>query len=141
MVDRDVVLAKIETIDRCLGRLVEIRTGERGLLPIDIEELTTLNLQRAAQAMIDLATHVVATEGYGVPKTIAESFILLEKHGVLKADIASRLRKMVGFRNIAVHEYEKVNPEVVRAIVDHHLDDFRKFTTVVLQHFKFLEEE
>lgn len=139
MVERDVVLAKVETIERCLERIAEIGLGTRNLLPIDIEELTTLNLQRAAQAVIDLATHVVATEGYGVPTSVAESFTLLESHGVLTAELAERLRKMVGFRNIAVHEYEKVNPAIVRAIIDHHLDDFRDFTLVILRHFDFLD--
>ena len=141
MVARDVVLAKVEAIDHCLGRIAEIRAGDRGLLPIDVEELTTLNLQRCAQAVIDLATHVVATEGYGVPETVAESFTLLEKHGVLAAELSGRLRKMVGFRNIAVHEYEAVNPEIVQAIVDHHLEDFRSFTAAVLSHFGFLQDE
>ncbi len=141
MVERDVVLAKAEAVDHCLGRIAEIHAADRGLLPIDVEELTTLNLQRAAQAVIDLATHVVATEGYGIPETVAESFTLLEKHGVLTAKLAGRLRKMVGFRNIAVHEYEEVNPDVVQAIVDHHLDDFRSFTAAVLNHFGFLGDE
>jgi len=141
MVERDVVLAKVEAIDLCLLRIAEIRGGDRGLLPIDVEELTTLNLQRAAQAVIDLATHIVATEGYGVPETVAESFTLLEKHGVLTTDTAGRLRKMVGFRNVAVHEYEKVNPDVIQAIVDHHLDDLRSFTSAALKHFGYVEEE
>ena len=72
---------------------------------------------------------------------MAESFTLLEKHGALSAELSGRLRKMVGFRNIAVHEYEAVNPDIVQATVDHHLDDFRSFTAAVLSHFGFLEEE
>jgi uncharacterized protein YutE (UPF0331/DUF86 family) len=64
MVDRDVVLAKVAAIDRCLARIREVqsRTGV-ALLPADIEDIVMLNLQRATQAAIDLATHVASTEG------------------------------------------------------------------------------
>ena len=81
MVERDVVLAKIATIDRCLARIEDVR-GARGgqLLPIDVEDIVAVNLQRAAQAAIDLAAHVVATEAYGLPADLAATFTLLEKN-------------------------------------------------------------
>jgi hypothetical protein len=68
MVERDVVLAKIAVIDRCLARIADVR-GARGgsLLPVDVEDITVLSSTRAAQAAIDLAAYVVATEGYGLP--------------------------------------------------------------------------
>lgn len=126
MVDRDVVLAKLATIDRCLGRIAEVRDRAE-LRPIDVEDLTVVNLSRAAQAAIDLAAHVVTTEALGYPGTLAESFTLLEKEGLLDATLAERMRKMVGFRNIAVHAYEAVDARIVQAIVDHHLGDLREF--------------
>ena len=102
MVERDVVLAKIATMDRCVRRIREAREPGRGLKPIDVEDIVVLNLQRAVQAAIDLATHAVATEGYGLPDTVGASFTLLEDEGVIAPALAERLRKMVGFRNIVV---------------------------------------
>jgi len=136
VVDRDLVTARIAIIDRCLQRIAEVR-GERRttLLPIDVEDIELLNLQRAVQAAIDLAAHVVATEGYGLPDTVAATFTLLEAHGIVDADLATRLRKMVGFRNIAVHNYQALNPEIVEAIVTRHLDDLRAFASRVVEHF------
>ncbi len=136
MVDRDVVTAKLSVIDRCLARIAEVQGPRRQALePIDVEDITTLNLQRAVQAAIDLATHVVSAEGHGVPEDTAEAFTLLADAGVLGDELAQRLRRMVGFRNIAIHEYQKLNPAIVQAIVERHLDDLRELGRRVVQHF------
>ena len=136
VVDRDLALAKIAAIDSCLRRIADVRGGRRAtLLPVDVDEIVLLNLQRAVQATIDLATHVVATEGYGLPGTVAENFTLLERRGIIDAQLAERLRKMVGFCNIAVHNYQVLNPEIVEAIVTNHLGDLREFSARIAQRF------
>jgi uncharacterized protein YutE (UPF0331/DUF86 family) len=136
MVERDVVLGKVAAIERSLGRIHQVRAERhRYPHPGDVEELIVLNLQRAAQAAVDLAAHVVTTEGYGLPSSLAEAFTLLEKNGVIDADLAARMRRMVGFRNIAVHQYEQVDPAVVEAIVERHLDDLRVFAARVAARF------
>ena len=136
MVERDVVIAKIAAVDRALSRIAEVRAASsRYPRPLDVEELQVLNIQRASQAAIDLAAHVVAGEGLGLPSTLAETFVLLEKNGIVDADLASRMRKMVGFRNVAVHQYEAVDPQVVEAVVAQHLDDLRRFCATVLARF------
>ena len=135
MVEHDVVLAKIASVERCLKRIDEAREPDRGLRPADVEDIVVLNLQRAVQAVIDLATHVVATEGYGLPDTVGASFTLLEKEGVIGSDLAQRLRRMVGFRNIAVHNYETIDPQIVEAIVAKHLGDLGEFNRLVVRHF------
>jgi uncharacterized protein YutE (UPF0331/DUF86 family) len=134
MVERDIVLAKAAAIDTCLQRIADVR-GQAALRPIDVEELVVLNLQRAAQAAIDLAAHVVATEGFGFPADLADTFTLLEKHAVVTRDHAERLRKMVGFRNIAVHQYQALDPAIIESIVSRDLGDLRSFASAVLEHF------
>ena len=133
---RDIVLAKAAVIDRCLARISEVRTRQGGhLLPIDIDDITLVNLTRAVQATLDLAAHVVATEGYGLPDTLAATFTLLEKNGIVDSDLADRLRRMTGFRNIAVHDYQTVDPRIVSAIIDHHLVDLRRFVGIIVTRF------
>src|SRR5512134_1694178 len=124
MVDRDLVLAKIETLDRCLAR-IEGTQRRAGLDPLDRQDITVLNLQRAVQAMLDLAAHVVAREGLGVPDELAASFELLKRAGILGDDLADRMRRMTGFRNVAVHEYRKLDPAIVDTIVRDRLGDLR----------------
>ncbi len=93
-------------------------------------------MQRAVQAAIDLATHVVATEGHGLAAAVAENFTLLEQQGVIDPQLALRLRKMVGFRTIAVHNYQALNLDIVEAIVTRHLGDLRAFSAVIAQRFR-----
>lgn len=136
MLDRDVVTAKIAVIDRCLARIEEVH-GERrtDLQPVDVDDITALNLQRAIQAAIDLAVHVVASEGYGTPDSTADAFMLLERHGILDPSLAGRLRRMVGFRNIAIHEYKSVDPAIVERIIERHLGDLRGLGARILEAF------
>lgn len=94
-----------------------------------------LNRQRAVQAAIDLATHVVTVEGYGLPDSLAASFSLLEGHGILDPDLAEPLRRMVGFRNVAIHNYQALDPRIVEAIITRHLGDLRAFSSRVVQRF------
>lgn len=140
MVDRDVVTAKIAMIERCLGRIEEVRGDRRpGLLPVDVEDITALNLQRAVQAAMDLATHVVAAEGYGAPDSTAGAFTLLEQRGILNPELALRLKKMVGFRNVAIHEYQTLDPAILAAILDRHLGDLLAFGDRILDAFGLRE--
>jgi uncharacterized protein YutE (UPF0331/DUF86 family) len=136
MVNRDILLAKCATIDRCLARIREVREPHRAALsPVDIEDITVLNLQRAAQAAIDLAAHVVVAEAYGLPDSLAAAFSQLERQGVIDAELAARLRKMVGFRNIAVHDYQSIDPAILEAIVTRHLGDLEAFAARMLSRF------
>ena len=70
--------------------------------------------------------------GWGVPQESRESFDLLEKAGLIDADLSLRMRRMVGFRNVAVHDYRKLDLEIVRSIIGTRLPDFLDFTRTAL---------
>jgi len=84
---------------------------------------------------MDLASYVVATEGYGTPDTAAGAFTLLEQRGILAPELAQRLKKMVGFRNIAIHEYQALDPAILKSILDRHLDDLLALGDRILDFF------
>jgi uncharacterized protein YutE (UPF0331/DUF86 family) len=136
MVDRDIVTAKVATIDRCLQRISETR-GERStfLLPVEIDDIVVLNLQRAVQAVIDLATHIVSAEGHALPDSVDGFFSVLEGRGILEPPLGDRLRRMVGFRNIAIHDYQTLDAGIVEAFVSRHLADLRLFAARVVDRF------
>ncbi len=134
MVDKDVVYAKVGQIQNCLKRIHEKTAGDPARLDDqDIQDIFVLNLQRAIQTCIDLAAHVVADEGLGLPNDLRENFTLLEKAGFLPADLSKRLQSMVGFRNIAVHEYSTINPEILKSILKNDLRDLEAFLQIVLK--------
>jgi uncharacterized protein YutE (UPF0331/DUF86 family) len=136
VVDRDLVLAKVESMERCLARISDVRArGREGLRPLDVQDIVVLNLQRAVQATIDLAAHVVTTEGLGLPDSLGASFALLEGAGMIDSQLADRMRRMTGFRNVAVHEYRRLDPAILEAIVRERLGDLQAFARAILVRF------
>lgn len=138
MVDKDVVYEKVKQIQNCLRRINERTHGDpETLRDIDTQDIFVLNLQRAVQSCIDLAAHVIADEGLGLPSELKENFVLLERAQVIDQPLSERLQKMVGFRNIAVHDYAAINVEVLKAVlVNKHLKDLEDFYTTILQKFR-----
>ncbi len=134
MVD-DVLLNKSATIERCLKRIREEYAGEDAHLYDNItrQDAIVLNLQRACQAIIDLAMHLVHVHHLGVPQDSRDAFTLLIDANLLDAALGDRLKRMVGFRNIAIHEYRQLNLDVVKALIEHSLGDLTLFTKIVLK--------
>jgi uncharacterized protein YutE (UPF0331/DUF86 family) len=133
--ERDVLLAKAATIDRCIARIEEVRARLQGLTALDRSEIVLLNLQRAAQAAIDLAAHVVSEEELPLPAETRDLFTTLASAGVVDASLTEAMRRMVGFRNLAVHEYREIDARIVEAIVSQHLGELRAFAGVLLDRY------
>ena len=136
MPDRDVVLAKVATIQKCLERIRDVTSLDPASLDdINRQDIFVLNLQRAIQASIDLASHIVASEGLGLPETVRDNFTLLKDKGIKDPEIASRMEKMTGFLHIAIHNYQALNLEILESILTRNLKDLEIFYTAVLTRF------
>jgi uncharacterized protein YutE (UPF0331/DUF86 family) len=131
----DVLLNKAEAIERAVRRVREEHAGDDRRLREDPtrQDAILLNLQRACESSIDAAMHLVRVHRLGVPQESREAFDLLERAGLIPSALADRLRKMVGFRKIAIHDYQKLNLDIVARIIAEHLDDFLAFTTTLLR--------
>jgi uncharacterized protein YutE (UPF0331/DUF86 family) len=134
MVD-DVILNKAATIERCLQRIVEEYAGDDKNLTENRtkQDSIILNLQRACETSIDLAMYVISRRRLGLPQDSRDAFTLLHTAGILPPELATRMQHMVGFRNVAVHEYTRLNLDVVRTIVTKHLDDFRLYSSTIVK--------
>lgn len=97
---------------------------------LDVEEIVVLNLQRAIKATIDLAAHVTAGRRWGLPDSLRAHFRILVDQRVIEPALGVRLEGMVGFRNIAVHEYDRIN-RAMKAIVGGHLTDLEAFSEAI----------
>jgi len=133
----DVVLNKVQTIQRCIKRIKEEYIGFEDTFESDFtkQDSVILNLERASQATIDIATHIVKVKQLGLPNSSRELFELLFNAGIISEDVSKQMQGMVGFRNIAVHDYQNLNLEIVVSIINNHLNDFEKFTQEVLGNF------
>lgn len=130
----DVLLNKASTIERCLKRVLEEYRGHEAELETNFtrQDALLLNLLRACEASIDAAMHLVRLRKLGLPQESREAFRMLEHAGVLAPDLSLRLQKMVGFRNIAVHNYATLDMAVVHSIVEERLEDFREFARLLI---------
>ncbi len=88
-----------------------------------------LNLQRACEAAIDLAMHRVRVHRLGVPQESREAFAALARAGLLDPDLATAMQRMVGFRNIAVHDDQALSLDIVKAILAGHLGELERFAS------------
>lgn len=130
----DVILNKTTTIERCVNRIHEVYAGNpENLKDFTKQDSIILNIQRACEASIDLAMHLVSMRKLGVPKASRDAFKLLQEADIIDAALAKTLMNMVGFRNIAVHDYQALELEILEAILEKHIDDFKSFTKVILQ--------
>ena len=129
MVD-DVVVNKVAIVERCLARIEAEYAGDQRNLRENLtrQDSIVLNLQRACEAVIDLAMALVKDRRLGPPQESRHAFELLRDAGLIETDLARRMSAMVGFRNVAVHDYQRLNLDVVEAIVTRRLGDFLEFT-------------
>jgi uncharacterized protein YutE (UPF0331/DUF86 family) len=131
----DVVLNKAAIIERCVKRVRDLYADDDANLFEDItrQDAIVLNLQRACEAAIDLAMHLVRRQRLGVPQESREVFSLLAEAGAMDPLLAATLARMVGFRNLAVHEYQALQMPIVRAIIREQLADLLDFAAVALR--------
>lgn len=136
--DRQVMERKLEALRVCLQRLRDRRPASAQLLALDqdAQDVLVLNLARAVQLCVDMAAHLLAGTSQSVPATMAEAFLLLARLGVIDDDLALRMRRSVGFRNIAVHNYEVLNWQLVFELAGDPLRDFDRFAVAVAQHLQ-----
>ena len=127
--DRDVVTAKLESLRRCVER-VRTRTPasvEALSASYDAQDILCINLERAVQACVDIAAHIVSDSECAVPDTMAGTFDALERQDIVSRALAERMRRAVGFRNISVHAYQTLDWEIVHSIATTRLGDFVEF--------------
>ena len=132
--ENDVILKKMDSLRRCLTRVEEKIPDDWSIIPndYDLQDILTINLERAVQLSVDIGLQVLVLLSMKPPDTMADVFSRLSENGIISSELSVNLRKSVGFRNIAVHEYEEINWDIVRSICTDHLRDFYRFIEAIL---------
>lgn len=133
MID-DVLLNKAAIIERALARALDEYEGHENALETDFrrQDAIVLNLQRACQGAIDGAMHLVRVRRLGLPQESRDAFTMLRDADLIEHELTDRLHAMVGFRNVAIHDYQALSIPVLRGILerDHHdLQEFAQLLT------------
>lgn len=132
----DVLVNKKISIERCVrqARNYYARSTDR---PFEQDHLRqdaiAMNLQRSAELCIDMANHVVRKRKLGLPQDSRESFALLQQDNLIGEELAEKLKGMVGFRNVLVHEYRKLDLAIMIDIINNRLDDLLDFANLALR--------
>ena len=131
--DRDIIMRKLDSLARCVKRIEEKRpaTLDQLIDDVDIQDILSINLERAVQVSVDIGAHLIAGLSVPPPKTMGEVFSILSDEKLIPEDTGIALRNAVGFRNLSVHAYDQVDWERVFDIVHDHLCNFRKFAAAI----------
>ena len=130
---QDVIINKLATIKRCLSRIKQEFTDEADFKSnFTKQDSVVLNLQRLCEASIDISNILIKRHKLGIPQSARNSFELVAQAGLIDQPTALNMQKMVGLRNIAVHDYQALNIDIVIAVVQRHLGDFEIFGQQVL---------
>ncbi len=97
------------------------------------QDAAILNIQRACEAAIDMGQHVIRRDKLGVPQSARDVFSLLAQAGLIEHSLANDLKRMVGFRNIAVHDYQAMQLPITIRIITFHLDEFLRYSHALLK--------
>lgn len=126
----DVLINKAATIERCVARAREEYVKNPATFSIDFtrQDAAILNIQRACEAALDMGQYVIRREKLGVPQSARDVFALLAQGGWIDTVLAGKLKRMVGFRNIAVHDYQVMQLPILISIIETHLDEFLEYS-------------
>jgi uncharacterized protein YutE (UPF0331/DUF86 family) len=131
----DVLINKAATVERCVARAREEYDRGPATFATDFtrQDAAVLNVQRACEAVLDMGQHLVHREGLGVPQSARDVFGLLARGGWIEVELADALKRMVAFRNIAVHDYQSLLLPILVNVITQHLGEFLDFTQCVLK--------
>ncbi len=129
----EVVAQKITSLQRCVARAREAhaRSGDTFRTNHDLQDIAVLNVIRACELAIDLANMLIRQAKLGIPSETRESFTILVRENLIDPRLGDRLQKMVGFRNLAVHQYRDLDPAIVESVIRRDLDDLLTFARVI----------
>jgi uncharacterized protein YutE (UPF0331/DUF86 family) len=135
MVDKDLILAKAGSVKRHIDRIKAKSVADMAIFleDIDRQESMAFNMHLAIQNCMDIAAHIISDEGLGVPGSAGDMFFLLHENGYLSADLAERMVKAVGFRNLLVHEYEKIDLQRLHQAAEKNVDDLIVFLSSIFR--------
>lgn len=135
--DKDIILEKIGNIQRCMRRIKEVtKLKPENLDDINIQDIFVLNLQRAIQSTIDIAVHIVSSEGWGLPRNLRENFEILIEKNIVSEKLGTSLKNMIGFRNIAIHDYSRIDIKILKSILNKNLKDLEDFYSIIIKKLK-----
>ena len=133
MENKAVIINKYDSIQKCIKRIEEeYENNPENLKDYRKMDGIVLNLQRACETVTDIAMYMISTRKLGIPQTKKEAFELLEKNKLISEEVCKNMKGMVGFRNIAIHDYKQIDEAILQDVIENHLSDLIEFARQML---------
>lgn len=129
----EVLAQKVTSLQRSVARAREALTsaGSGFRTDYNLQDAAVLNVIRACDTSIDLANMLIRKHRFGVPSESRDSFVILVREKVIPDGLGDRLKRMVGFRNLAVHQYRELDLAIVESVIRSNLDDLLNFAQII----------
>lgn len=140
MVDKTLILKKLSNVEEYLKQIKEFSdiSAKDYEASWKIQRIVERTLQIMIESCLDVAGHIISDAGFRVPETYVDMFRILTENGILKEKQLPALEKIARFRNIVVHDYAKIDSEIVIGILQRNLVDFEKFNQAIIDYLKAL---
>jgi uncharacterized protein YutE (UPF0331/DUF86 family) len=134
VVDKTLILIKISALDEYLKQIGEYASISLKAYSDDwkVQRIVERTLQMMIETCLDISGHIISDENLRVPETYADVFRIMVENGILSESHLDSYEKMARFRNIVVHDYERIDPEIVVGILRNNLHDFEEFKASVI---------
>ena len=142
MVDKNLILRKIAALDEYLKQIKEYTDLSLKVYESDwkAQRIVERTLQMMIETCMDISGHIISDEKLRGPETYADMFRILIEKKILNESQLVAFDKMAKFRNIIVHNYEKIDPEIVIGILKKNLNDFEDFKAAIISYLKIKEK-
>ena len=132
----DVLINKAATIERCVARARQEFDHDPTTFETNFsrQDAAVMNIQRACKAALDMGNHVIRRDRLGLPQSARDVFEILAQAKWIDQTLADSLKRMVGFRNIAVHDYQKLLMPITVRVITEHLIEFLQYSEQMLKH-------
>ena len=136
--DRDALKIKLSQLEEYVNAVKQLRSKPRTefVERSDTEVLAERHIEKACQAALDIANHIIAETGLGAPTMYRDLGYILSKAGVITPDMAKKMEDVAKFRNRLVHEYAHLDPNIIYQIVHKNIDDLVDFAKQIYQYLK-----
>lgn len=138
MVDETLLLRKLTQLEEYVSQIEEYRlvTIEKYRSDWKQQRIIERTLQMMIETCVDIAGHIIADRKFRIPDSYADSFRVLCENKIIPADLCQVMEQISKFRNVIVHNYDRVDAEIVVGILRNRIDDFDKFKDAVVNWLK-----
>jgi len=136
LVDKLLIGRKLTQLETYLGQISEFSKVSIAAYKSDwrTQRIVERTLQMLIELCIDIANHIISDEGMRLPSGYADTFAVLMENKVINRSLLKTMDEMAKFRNVVVHQYEKIDPAIVVSILHNNLKDFESYKKSIIKY-------